>query len=318
MRGAVSIARRLLDPLSELVKIDPQSIGVGLYQHDVDQKRLAQELKGGTEDCVNAVGVDLNTASAALLEHVAGLSSSLAKLVISYRVDNGFFRSREELKAVRGIGPRIFQQCAGFLRVHGGPQFFDELPIHPESYGVAQELQQRCGWTGGRGACDVALAQRLRQASKDVTLADELGIGVETLADIATALAHAAQGGGMEEDPRHRQPMPLVKVPSASSSAGCKADAAADAQELGLSVQELTPGLRLQGVVRNVVAFGAFVDVGVGHDGLLHVSNYPASSRPGQPDGITVNDRIEVKVLSVEARAGERGKQKWRIGLSMR
>ncbi|CAE8615358.1 unnamed protein product [Polarella glacialis] len=303
LRGAVSIARRLLDPLSELVKIDPQSIGVGLYQHDVDQRRLAQELRGGTEDCVNAVGVDLNTASPVLLEHVAGLSASLAQAVVSHRSQHGAFRCRDDLLAVRGIGQRAFHQAVGFLRVHGGSEPLDELPVHPESYSIARELQRSFGSDVGR----------LKSAGDEVKrLAVQLEVGAETLADIAAALAGTV-------DPRSRLQPARVKMPvgafAASIPGGPGGTNAVDAQEIGLRVQELQPGMRLEGVVRNVVAFGAFVDVGVGHDGLLHVSQYP---RQGKDDLLSVNDRIEVSIVSTEQRGGPVGKERWRIGLSMR
>mmetsp|Transcript_25173 Transcript_25173/g.49317 ORF Transcript_25173/g.49317 Transcript_25173/m.49317 type:complete len:979 (-) Transcript_25173:91-3027(-) len=303
MRGAVSIARRLLDSLSELVKIDPQSIGVGLYQHDVDQKRLARELKGGTEDCVNAVGVDLNTASPTLLGHVAGLSASLAQAVVDHRENNGPFRNRDGLLRVKGLGPRAFQQAAGFVRVYGGSELLDTLPIHPESYEAARELQRRCGpraeQVAANGTYDISL------------LAQQLGLGLETLKDVAAALA------GTAEDPRQRQPPVRVKAEgssgmgfSASMAEGC---VAIDAQEVGLTADTLTPGLLLEGVVRNVVAFGAFVDIGVGHDGLLHVSEYRGSTAIP-----CVNDRIDVRVLSTARRTDARGKENWKISLSMR
>jgi len=295
MRGAVSIARRLLDPLSELVKIDPHSIGVGLYQHDVDQKRLARELKGCTEDCVNAVGVDLNTASPALLTHVAGLSASLAQAVVAHREAHGPFASRRDLLAVRGLGQRAFHQAAGFLRVFGSPEPLDALPVHPESYEAARALQQRHGGRAeGIGAVDIK------------ALAAELSVGAETLADIASALA------GTAADPRSGQAP--VRVKSALGQTTCSGEGAVDAQEAGLTVDMLRPGMRLEGVVRNVVAFGAFVDVGVGHDGLLHTSEYP----PQANATLGVNDRVEVSVLSLEQRGSAKGKDRWRIALSMR
>lgn len=297
IRGAVSIARRLLDPLSELVKIDPKSIGVGLYQHDVDQKRLVKELKGGTEDCVNAVGVDLNTASPVLLEHVAGLTPTLAKAVVKHRTEHGVFATREGLLAVRGIGQRIFHQAAGFLRVHGGLEPLDALPVHPESYGAARGLRKRCG----------RQAERLEANGGVAALAKELGVGAETLADIVAALA-----GGAGLDIRAGQPPPRIKVPGAAAAAAGEGQPL-DAQEAGLTLKELKPGMLLEGVVRNVVAFGAFVDVGLGHDGLLHVSAYPYKGFVP-----SVNDRIVVVVRQASRAGGEQGKkEKWRIGLSM-
>lgn len=290
LRGAVSIARRLQDPLAELVKIDPKSIGVGLYQHDVDQKRLAKELVAAVEDCVNAVGVDLNTSSPALLERVAGLSGSMAQAIVARREAEGPFTNRQQLLKIKGLGARVFQQAAGFLRVFDGEEPLDATPVHPESYVVARALQV---WPRAP--------------------VGELNVGAETLADIEAALAGAA-------DPRSGQPPPRVKVPGVSEEVS--PTGAIDAQEAGITVESLVPGMKLQGVVRNVVAFGCFVDVGVGHDGLLHVSQYGRA--------LQVNDRIEVKVAKAESapgkgagKGGGRGgggggaKLRWRIGLSM-
>lgn len=304
IRGAVSIARRLLDPLAELVKIDPKSIGVGLYQHDVDQRRLGKELAAAVEDCVNAVGVDVNTASPALLERVAGLSSAQSNAIVSHREARGAFASRRALLSVKGIGPRTFQQAAGFLRIHGGDEALDATPVHPESYSVARVLQQRLG-----------------EHCVTEALAQELGVGLETLKDIHMAIS------GTAPDPRSGQPPPHVKVPGRLT-----ANEAVDAQEAGLVVESLQPGLRLQGVVRNVVAFGAFVDIGVGHDGLLHVSRYGEKLRSGGrgADALRVNDRIDVTVLEAQeassAKGGGKdakgngrrpGKAKWRISLAV-
>lgn len=293
LRGAVSIARRLLDPLSELVKIDPRSIGVGLYQHDVDQKRLAEELRGATMSCVNSVGVDLNTASPALLEHVAGLTGTLARSILKYREEKGHFKTRHELLQIKGLGPKSFQQAAGFLRIFGGTEPLDALPIHPESYVVAKSLQDP---SVGAANADVE------------TLASKFGIGFETMRDICSALAE-----GATSDPR-RQEAPLrIKEPGKISQVG---SSAIDAQEAGITAAQLIPKMRLLGVVKNVVAFGAFIDIGVGCDGLLHISNYPVELRSSSAS-LSVNDQVEVTVVSSERRQ-ERGKDKWRIGLTMK
>lgn len=299
MRGAVSIARRLLDPLSELVKISPQSIGVGLYQHDVNQKRLAKELKGGTEDCVNAVGVDLNTASPSLLGHVSGLSTGLAAAIVAHREVHGPFRTRKALLSVKGLGPKTFHQAAGFLRVHGGSELLDALPIHPESYKVAKAIQNRFGVQPEQWS------QQLTEGVLVESMAVQLGTGLETLRDIAAALA------GTAVDPRTEQPHARMKVAAARGPG--HEGGAIDAQEVGLAVENLRPGMFLEGIVRNVVAFGSFVDVGVGHDGLLHVSQYPQGR-----DGLHVNNRVEVWVTSTQMRPGKGGKAAWRIALSMR
>jgi uncharacterized protein len=300
IRGAVSIARRLIDPLAELVKIDPQSIGVGLYQHDVDQKRLARELRAAVEDCVNAVGVDINTASPSLLEHVAGLSALVAQTIVKHRETFGPFRSRSALLRLKGIGQKIYHQAAGFLRIFGGDERLDATAIHPESYAPVQELQKRCGLKAQR------YAQLIATAGGEDALAIELGLsGAETLVDIVTALR------GDETDPRVAQEPPRIRMPS---SAGARPKhGAVDAQSAGLSVESLTTGMLVQGTVRNVVAFGSFVDIGVGHDGLLHTSAYAAGAQP------RVNDFVEVWVQSINCVGGAAGhKQKWRIGLSMK
>lgn len=293
LRGAVSIARRLLDPLAELVKIDPRSIGVGLYQHDVDQKRLAEELRGAAMSCVNSVGVDLNTASPALLEHVAGLNGRLARSILKHREEKGGFKDRQELLKIKGFGPKSFQQAAGFLRIFGGSEPLDALPIHPESYAVAKSLQDSPG--------DAS------EASVEA-LAVQFGVGVETMRDIRGALVE-----GATSDPRRQEAPMRIKEPGKKTTQ--VGSTAIDAQEEGITASQLTPQMRLLGVVKNVVAFGAFVDVGVGHDGLLHISNYPPELR--ERSGPSVNDQVEVTVLSAERRQ-ERGKDKWRIGLTMK
>lgn len=314
MRGAVSIARRLLDPMAELVKIDPQSIGVGLYQHDVDQRRLTSELQAAVSDCVNAVGVDLNTASPALLEHVAGLSASLARAVVQHRTDQGPFECRAALLQVKGVGRRAHHQAAGFLRVHGGSEPLDSTSIHPESYEIALRLKA-VGLSSGQHTI--------------AALAEEWGVGKQTLEDIAVALA------GSAADPREAQPPPRIKVLGVGGRRQGRGPL--DAQEAGLTVQDLAPGLHLHGIVRNVVAFGSFVDIGVGQDGLLHVSRYPSAAR-GRADALKVNDNIEVWIEATEHCAasaaggggrgggkalgrggqGTRGKDRWKIALTAR
>lgn len=301
LRGAVSIARRALDPLAELVKIDPQSIGVGLYQHDVDQKRLKVELHGVVEDCVNAVGVDINTASPALLQYVAGIGAKLSETLVTHRDASGAFNCRDELHKIKGLGSAAFEQCAGFLRITRGSEALDATAVHPESYSQARKLQKRFG----------SKCERLDEASAGVleSLAEELLIGMDTLKDIVTQLR------GLEEDPRGGQAQQLMKHvcgKKRKSLVGEDLDGAIDAQEMGISVECLKPGMHLQGTVRNVVPFGTFVDVGVHHEGLLHFSKYPKPLP--RPDWPTVNDRI---VVTVEAPPEQRGKR-WRISLSMR
>ncbi len=273
MRGAVSIARRVQDPLAELVKVDPQSIGVGLYQHDVDQKELATALAGVVESVVNRVGVDLNTASPALLTYVAGIGPKLAERIVAYRDASGPFPNRAALRKVAGLGPKAFEQAAGFLRVQGDTPL-DASAIHPESYAIARALLKRAGSAertplpGRRTALDA-----LRVEHTLDQLAAELGTGVPTLEDIWEQLLRPGR------DPRADLPAPILRSDV-------------------LSLDDLTPGLRLQGTVRNVVDFGAFVDIGVKQDGLLHRSQLP----PGTV--LRVGDIVEVEIQSVEAERG--------------
>jgi len=274
LRGAVSIARRAQDPLAELVKIDPKSIGVGMYQHDVDQKRLAEALDGVVETVVNRVGVDVNTASAALLTHVAGIGPKLAGNIVAYRDANGPFPDRKALRAVPGLGPKAFEQAAGFLRVREGRNPLDASAIHPESYNVAEAVIRRAGLR-----LDVPPARRepalaaLLATTPLETLATELGVGVPTLTDILEQLARPGR------DPRADLPAPILRSDV-------------------LSMSDLKPGMRLHGTVRNVVDFGAFVDVGVKQDGLLHRSQIPRGVLLG------VGDVIEVELLNVEEARG--------------
>jgi uncharacterized protein len=274
LRGAVSIARRVQDPLAELVKIDPRSLGVGMYQHDINQKELEGALDEVVESVVNSVGVDLNTASAALLTHVSGIGPTLADRIVAYRETHGPFTSREAIKAVQGIGPRTFEQAAGFLRIRDGEEPLDASAIHPESYDVAETILGIAGLSSAtpRTERTESLVSLLEEWPLD-ELARELEVGVPTLADIIKQLAQPGR------DPRQDLPAPILRSDV-------------------LKMEDLRPQLRLKGTVRNVVDFGAFVDIGVKNDGLLHRSQIPAD-RPLQ-----VGDVIEVEILNVEPERG--------------
>lgn len=280
MRGAVSIARRVQDPLAELVKIDPKSIGVGLYQHDVDQKRLASTLTGVVESVVNQVGVDVNTASPALLTYVSGIGPKLAERIVIYRDERGPFNEREQLLKVPGLGPKAYEQAAGFLRIRGGSNPLDASAIHPESYLVAEEVLRRADFTMEEAPLErkKALEAMLLRTSIEA-LAEELRAGGPTLSDILEQLVRPGR------DPRQDLPVPVLRSDV-------------------LSMDDLTVGMRLKGTVRNVVDFGAFVDIGVKQDGLLHRSQMPAGTR------LRVGEVINVEVRSLEV---ERG----RIGLKL-
>lgn len=276
VRGAVSIARRLEDPLAELVKIDPKSIGVGQYQHDVNQKRLAETLRGVVEDAVNSVGVDLNTASPSLLSYVAGINSGVARSIVSYRDKHGRFRSRAELLQVPRVGEAIFTQAAGFLRVPAGDDPLDNTPIHPESYAAAEGLLARCGLTKAElTPANIALL-KLKLSRLDVNrLAQELGVGVPTLKDIIDALERPGR------DPRDELPPPVFRTDV-------------------VKFEDLRPGMVLRGTVRNVVDFGAFVDIGVKHDGLVHISELSDKYVKHPLDVVKVGDTVTVRVLAVD------------------
>lgn len=277
LRGAVSIARRVQDPLAELVKIEPKAIGVGLYQHDVDQGTLGEALGGVVESVVNRVGVDVNTASPALLTYVAGIGPKLAERVVAYRDEHGPFPSRAALRKVSGLGPKAFEQAAGFLRVRGGAQPLDASAIHPESYAVAEAVLRRVGLAPAVPPAQRQEAlERLRAEQPLERLAQELGAGAPTLSDIFEQLARPGR------DPREDLPAPILR---------------ADV----LSLDDLAPGLRLKGTVRNVVDFGAFVDIGVKQDGLLHRSQLPHGTL------LQVGDVIEVEIVKVEAERGRIG-----------
>ncbi len=273
-RSAASIARRLQDPLAELVKIDPRSIGVGQYQHDMDQKRLGEALRGVVEDCVNKVGVDLNTASAPLLEYVSGVSRTLAKNIVSYREENGAFTSRAQLLKVPKLGPKAYEQCAGFLRITGGKNPLDGTSVHPESYGAATALLAKLGYAPREIAAGglPGIGQKITDHGK---LAGELGIGEITLRDIVKELEKPGR------DPRDEMPRPVLRTDV-------------------LEMKDLTPGMVLKGTVRNVIDFGAFVDIGVHQDGLVHISQMSDRFIRHPMEVVSVGDIVEVKVLSVD------------------
>lgn len=289
-RGNISIARRLQDPLAELVKIDPKSIGVGLYQHDVDQKNLEEALDEVVESCVNFVGVDLNTASVALLRHVSGINSRVAGAVVAYREKNGAFSSRGDLRKVPGLGDKTFEQAAGFLKIRGGAEPLDNTAIHPESYSAARNLLKSLNVDLAKGPPAPAALQDLRQTAADETrlgdLAQRLGVGVPTLKDILDNLEKPGR------DPRENLPAPILR------------------QDV-LKMEDLAPGMVLKGTVRNVVDFGAFVDIGVKQDGLVHITEMSDRYIKHPLEVVSVGDVVDVKVLQVD---GKRG----RISLSMK
>ncbi len=284
-RSAVSIARRLQDPLAELVKIEPKAIGVGQYQHDMNQKKLGESLGGVVEDCVNKVGVDLNTASASLLEYISGISKTLAKNIVAYREANGRFRNRRELLKVPKLGPKAFEQCAGFLRIRGGDNFLDNTSVHPESYSVALAVLERMGYEKQTVASGGA--NGIRKKVSDVKkLAKELEIGEITLTDILSELEKPSR------DPRESMPQPILRSDV-------------------LEMKDLKPGMILKGTVRNVIDFGAFVDIGVHQDGLVHISELSNRFVKHPSEVVQLGDIVEVKVLSVDM-------NKKRIQLSMK
>jgi len=277
LRGAVSIARRVLDPLAELVKIDPKAIGIGLYQHDVNQKQLAEKLDGVVESVVNRVGVDVNTASAALLAHVAGIGPKLAERIVEHRDGKGVFVNRDGLKKVAGLGPKAYEQAAGFLRVRDGKNPLDASAIHPESYTIAEAVMSRAGVTLKTPPSErEAALKSLRLGQSLDSLAAEVGTGVPTLTDIFEQLIRPGR------DPREDLPAPILRSDV-------------------LSMEALQQGMRLNGTVRNVVDFGAFVDIGVKQDGLLHRSQVPHGTTLG------VGDIIEVEIVSVDTARGRIG-----------
>ena len=276
LRSAVSIARRLQDPLAELVKIDPKAIGVGQYQHDMPQKRLTETLDGVVEDCVNSVGVDLNTASAPLLRRVAGITAATAKNIVARREQEGAFTSRAQLKKVKGLGPKAFEQCAGFLRLPHAADPLDGTAVHPESYPAARGLLQACGYQPAEigGASMQDLPARVR-AKGEKALCEALGVGRPTLQDIVAELCRPGR------DVRDSLPKPLLR---------------SDVMKL----EDLTPGMELTGTVRNVIDFGAFVDIGVHQDGLVHISQISDRFVKHPRDLLQVGQLVRVKVLEVD------------------
>ena len=285
VRSAVSIARRLQDPLAELVKIDPKSIGVGQYQHDMNQKRLEESLGGVVEQAVNAVGVDINTASSSLLQYVAGIKKTVSNNIIAYREENGSFISRAQIKKVKGLGPKVFEQCAGFLRITDGKNFLDGTAVHPESYDTALQLLEAVGYTKEdlktQGSIHVKdKVQDLEQ------LAEKLGVGVPTLEDIIKEIEKPGR------DPREDMPKPILHSDV-------------------LEIEDLKEGMKLKGTVRNIVDFGAFVDIGVHQDGLVHLSKLCNRYIKHPLEVVKVGDIVEVTVLGVNP-------QTKKISLSMR
>ena len=284
-RSATSLARRLQDPLAELVKIDPKSIGVGQYQHDMNQKKLSEALGGVVEDCVNKVGVDLNTASASLLEYISGISKVIAKNIVTYREENGAFKSRAELLKVAKLGPKAYEQCAGFMRIIGGKNPLDGTGVHPESYDATKELLVKLGYTL-EDVANRTVAGISKKVSDYKKLAEELGVGELTLQDIVKELEKPAR------DPREDMPKPILRSDV-------------------LEMKDLTPGMVLKGTVRNVIDFGAFVDIGVHQDGLVHISQICDRYIKHPLEAVSVGDIVEVKVMSVDVK-------KQRIQLTMR
>ena len=284
-RSAASIARRVQDPLAELVKIDPKAIGVGQYQHDMNQKKLTEALDAVVEDSVNKVGVDLNTASAPLMEHISGINKTLAKNIVDYREANGRFNTRKELLKVAKLGPKAFEQCAGFMRINGGSNPLDATSVHPESYDIATALLSHIGYT-----TDDIASGRLKDLSKAAgnikKLAEELGTGTITLNDIIKELEKPAR------DPRDEMPKPILRGDV-------------------LEMKDLTEGMILKGTVRNVIDFGAFVDIGVHQDGLVHISEMSDKFIKHPLDVVSVGDIVQVKVIGIDL-------AKKRIQLSMK
>ncbi len=284
-RSAASIARRLQDPLAELVKIDPKSIGVGQYQHDMNQKKLGESLNGVVEDCVNKVGVDLNTASAPLLSYIAGISGTIAKNIVAYREEHGRFADRRELLKVPKLGPKAYEQCAGFTRIQDGKNPLDATGVHPESYGAAEKLLKRQGFTP-----EDITARRLTGLSATIRdykkLAEELGVGEITLRDIVKELEKPAR------DPRDEMPKPILRTDV-------------------LEMKDLKEGMVLKGTVRNVIDFGVFVDIGVHQDGLVHISQITDRYIKHPLEVVSVGDIVDVKVMSVDLK-------KKRIQLTMK
>lgn len=285
VRSAVSIARRLQDPLAELVKIDPKSIGVGQYQHDMNQKRLEESLGGVVEAAVNEVGVDINTASASLLQYVAGIKKTVSQNIIIYREDNGGFKSRAEIKKVKGLGPKVFEQCAGFLRIIDGKNFLDSTGVHPESYAITQKLLETLGYT--KEELKARDFSNIHTKIADIeNLAATLEVGIPTLTDIIKELEKPGR------DPREDMPKPILHSDV-------------------LEIKDLKEGMKLKGTVRNIVDFGAFVDIGVHQDGLVHISQMSNKFIKHPLEVVKVGDIVDVTVITVDV-------EKMKIGLSMK
>ena len=285
-RSATSIARRVQDPLAELVKIEPKSIGVGQYQHDLNQKKLSETLSGVVEDCVNKVGVDLNTASAPLLSYISGISSTVAKNIVAYREENGRFKSRKELLKVAKLGPKAFEQCAGFMRITGGINPLDSTSVHPESYEVTEKLLEKQGFSL-QDIAEGKLSTLSKTIKDEKKLARELGVGDITLKDIIKELEKPGR------DPRDEMPKPILRTDV-------------------LEMKDLTEGMVLKGTVRNVIDFGIFVDIGVHQDGLVHISQITDKKFIKHPlEVVSVGDIVDVKVMSVDVK-------KKRIQLTMK
>ncbi len=285
LRSAVSIGRRIQDPLAELVKIDPKSIGVGQYQHDMNQKRLGEALGGVVEDCVNSVGVDLNTASPALLSYVAGVNSTVAKNILKYREENGKFSTRKELLKVPKLGPKAYEQCAGFLRLPESTMPLDNTGIHPESYKAAEQLLKVCGFSLEDVVCRRISGLRKKVAAPEKT-AEQIGVGVPTLEDMIKELEKPGR------DPRDEAPAPVLRSDV-------------------LSMEDLQEGMVLAGTVRNVIDFGVFVDIGVHQDGLVHISQITNRYIKHPLEAVSVGDVVDVQVLTVDV-------ARKRIGLTMK
>ena len=281
-RSAASIARRLQDPLAELVKIDPKSIGVGQYQHDMNQKKLGEALSGVVEDCVNKVGVDLNTASVSLLEYVSGVSKAIAKNIVTYREENGRFEDRKQLLKVAKLGPKAFEQCAGFLRISGGKNPLDATSVHPESYEAAEKFLDSMGMK----PADIFGGNAVYYVKDYKKMAEKLGVGEITLRDIVKELTKPGR------DPREEMPKPVLRTDV-------------------LDMKDLKEGMVLKGTVRNVIDFGAFVDIGVHQDGLVHISEMTERFIKHPLEAVSVGDVVDVKVLSVDLK-------KKRVSLTMK
>ena len=288
IRGAISIARRLQDPLAELVKIDPKAIGVGQYQHDVNQKRLAESLTGVVEDSVNKVGVDVNTATPSLLSYVAGINNTIAKNIVKYRDENGKLKERKELLKVPKLGKVAFEQCAGFLRIFDGNNPLEITAVHPESYEIAEKLLGKIGFTK-EDLKEKEKLSKIQEKIKSISIPDtakELNVGEMTLQDIITELSKPGR------DPREEMPKPILRSDV-------------------LKIEDLKEGMILTGTVRNVIDFGAFVDIGVKHDGLVHISEMSDKFIKNPSEIVSVGDIVKVKVISID-------QERQKVGLSMK